>query len=441
MPEELGPERVRQIILLWLIGLSMAQIAKVLDLGGKGTVSKKVKEERELNPGLDDLKRFITLLIEKKVKDPEAMKAVNLLAQMEENHLEDCLELTRRYKDKVLEAIDMLTEVKALETKEGKPYGQIRLDVAELKGTLEELQEAKRQLDTAIKRLEARLGDLQEYDKLKRNCDDLALGPQQLNGFATFHRQLIQLDFTQEYALQLATALKTKDLLPKDAAEVLTKALVKYESLDRAVSDLEAQKERLEIEIRPKIVEKDTVEGHVKALQGHINELVKTETSLGETVKNLERAMTTLEEAPASLKTIVDGAVKDIGTAPIKEMKNALDEMKEKVKAATADFSAAATEIQTKAANAKADIEDAMQKSLDLGKTVGQLNQTNKIFRFIYEGEGLPDEVASYAVDFLEMLDYWQYKHIPDSDRLKRIEFDGVIKEIKRKWARLGSGN
>lgn len=443
MQRELGPEKVREIINLWLRGdKSMGQIAVELGLSGRSIVSKKVNEERKRTPELDDLQRLNKLLIEKRVPPIDATRAANILSQVEEQGVDlgtegikDCLELARRYRDKTQEAIDDLLKVRALEDKERMPINKIREAADALQATLDDLRKKKQDLDREIGELEDRLELVKEYEKLKKHLDDLAIGPQEMNGFATFHRQLVEQGFTQSYATALATALKIEDLLPRDAAEVLADALVKYDSLDQAVSDLEKQKERLEIEIRPLRVERDTLESHVGSMQTHLEELVKREKSLIEIIRNLEKAKTTLEEAPASLKSIVDDAIKEIGKAPTKKMEDAIDEMSEKLRTATKEFSTAAAEVQMKAGNARDDMEDAMQKALNLGKMIGTLSQYNRLFRFMMEGVGLPEDVAPQSLEFLERLDNWQRVHIEDSS--KRINLEGVIRELKLKWVKL----
>jgi len=168
-------------------------------------------------------------------------------------------------------------------------------------------------------------------------------------------------------------------------------------------------------------------------MQTHLSEQVKKEVSLNVTITNLEKAKTTLQKAPASLKSIVDDAIREVGRAPLKEMGESIDEMNEKLKAATEEFSAAGAELGTKARGAKEDMEGAMQEALELGKTIGKLVQFNLLYRFMVEGEGQQNDVVSQSVMYLLQLDNWQLKYI--DDRRKRLDLARLIKEMKEKWA------
>lgn len=259
MPPKLPPEKVREIVDFWLRGdLTMAQIAVKAGVKGKSTVSKVIEDERRRSPDLDSLRSLSKQLTDEGVTLLDAARAANVLSQIKASGVElgtegikDALEFVRRYGDKVQEAIDTLSEVRALEEKEKKPFEQIGSVTKALQATLEDLRRNISDLETQVKAREERLGSVREYELLKTGLDDLAIGPQAVNGFVMFHKQLVTLGFTQDYATAFATALDIRKLLPKDAAEVLAQALRNYASLDQAVRELEGQKSKLEAGIRP----------------------------------------------------------------------------------------------------------------------------------------------------------------------------------------------
>jgi Sec-independent protein translocase protein TatA len=139
----------------------------------------------------------------------------------------------------------------------------------------------------------------------------------------------------------------------------------------------------------------------------------------------------TLEKAPASLKTIVDDAIRDIGKAPRKEMKEALDEMTEDLKTSAENFSKAATTVETKAKAADKTMDALAQEAFDLGASIEGLEPIARTYRFISEGKGEPYDVVPPAVDFMKQLLSWEESHFPNA---KTIWLRSAIEETDRNW-------
>jgi len=449
MPEELDPGTVKKIINLWLAGGTTQQIADDLKLSGKSVVSKKVRQERERTPGLDDFKKLNALLIANSVKVLEYVRAANILNQMEKEGVElgtegikDALELVKRYRDKTQEVINDLKRVRDLEEKhKGKLIEKIREEFTALQIDLDVAQRRKKDLGEEIEKLEDRLGEVKEYEKLKNHLDNLLIGPQAVNGFVTYHKQLLELNFTQDYAVTLATALKTKKYLPKDAADLLTEALEDYNTLDEAVSELRKQKQRLDDQLGPLREKKEFMDDHVRELQLHLIELRKTEKSLNESIKRLEMAeKTALKDAPGSLKTIIAETIREIDKArgrARKKLNDAIDSMNKKVDKSAEKFSNAAAEVATKAANADKTMDSLTQEAYNLGLEIAGLDPIGKAYRFMSEGKGDPKDVIPWAITFNEQLEKWEREKFGE---YKTTRLQDVIKEMKQNWANSKKG-
>jgi len=256
LPEPVGVEKEREILALWLEGnKSMDEIA--MDTGVvKSTVFNVISRERERTPELDDLKALREKLLHDKTNSVDTARASSYLVQVEAlgvhmgpKETAGAIELVKKYEEKVHDAIEAGKFIKGLEEKEKKTYSEILLDVKDAQATLGNLRTQLAQINREIEQKTSKLGTLSEYEKLKAGLDDLAMSPQGMNGFIAFHKQLVALGFMQQDAAALATELKNKNLLPKDAAEVLTKALQDYTSLNEAVRELGRQKTGLESDL------------------------------------------------------------------------------------------------------------------------------------------------------------------------------------------------
>lgn len=334
-----------------------------------------------------------------------------------------------------------MLQVRALEDKEKKPYDQIGLAAKALQSTLEELRRKISDLEKQVKAKEERLGFVGEYELLKKGLDDLAIGPQGVNGFVAFHRQLVDLGFTQEYATAFATALDIRKLMPKDAAEVLAQALKKYDSLDLAVRELEEQKSKLEAGIRPLKVEEEAVEAHVGTMQAHLEELRKTEAALNDSIEGTRDAIDDLsKKGPASLTRIVDDAIEELERArgeAVRKLQDAVNIMNDDVKASAGEFSKAATDVKTQATEASKVMDALSQEAFELGMEVEGLEPIGRTYRFISEGTGEPKEVIPWAVKFMEQLSKWELGHFGPR---KTTWLDSAIEETKKNWANSPKG-
>jgi chromosome segregation ATPase len=287
------------------------------------------------------------------------------------------------------------------------------------------------------------LGKLSSYDELKTWLSTFGTNAQEIAGFISDNRALVSLGFTQETATLFATELKKRGLTVNEAAEELAASLQEHKTLGAAITDRDKTKRGLDGEIVRLGEEREALVLRIKAGTTQVIALEGTVASLNLTVTNLNEAITKAgDNAKGSMDTMVTEAktaIDEVSGEAEAKVRGAGNELNAAIVESTAKFKGAAESVKKQADAVENEIGDAMNRAIDVGKQIQGLEPIARIYRFISERKGKPEEVYPIALDFIEGLGEWQ-RTLHGYGYINTYELDELVKEMKKNWGKSVTG-
>lgn len=419
------------------------EIADKLEVS-EGSVSGKLKIERKKSPDLDDLRKLNMALRKGDVSHLDAMRAARVLAKVDDAGVElkskdlaGSEKLFAEKGDEMGEAIEAGEYIMDLEKTEGKSFGELRREAERLKDIIIQRTEDYGRLDVNIQEKKRELGDVQVYEQLKRDLESMGTEVKAMAGFIRLHNRLVLLGFDEKIAVALATELQKRGLVTEEAVKDMVQVFEEFKSLDKAVGDLQTTRKNLEelvIELGKKKEKVEIQLGRDNSQAGALEQQVVT---LKETAGILNRS---IEDAGKNAKKSMDTMVTEATTAIGKvrgeaeaKVAGAGNDLNDAIVRNTAKFAEAAESVKTQAGAAESAIDEAMKRAIDVGKQIQGLEPIVRVYRFISDRTGKPEEVYPIAVDFMESLSEWQ-RTLHGYGYLRTYELDGVLKEMRENW-------
>jgi len=301
MVRQLLSEERNAVVKLWLDGNTYREIQESTKVS-LGAISSVIDEERKRNPDIDELRKLKAALKEARAGVTDALRGATLLARLNNmnipiDRIHACINLVEQYDGRAGEVLEWGQRLKELEASLGKTYQEIVSDAAQRARQAQDSEVKLENLRREEQTVKESIRDLEQLKTLNNKIGRHNITLPHLDALIEQNVTLQELNFTPEAAGILAFELQKLSLDPQKAAATLVSLLSQYESLQKAVGELQAQKNTLQDDIQAKVVDQQNAKRLLNELVERIDILEKEFTPKREELESGIRKLETEAEA------------------------------------------------------------------------------------------------------------------------------------------------